>query len=41
MGNQHIIGMGLFALNIVVWFIVAMMVWKSRRVDTYVYEDQR
>jgi hypothetical protein len=41
MGNQRILGMGLIALNIVVWFIAAMMVWKSRHVDTYVYEDQR
>ena len=41
MDNQRILGFGLIAINIVVWFIVVMLVWKNRRVNTYVYEDQR
>lgn len=41
MNNKHIIGIFLISLNIAVWLIVAMMVWKSRRVDDYVYSADR
>lgn len=41
MNNKRILGISLIALNIVVWLVVAMMVWKSRHVNQYLYDNQK
>jgi len=37
MNNKQILGIGLIGLNVSVLLIVAMIIWKSRKVDKYVY----
>lgn len=40
METKLILGISLFCLNIAVWFITGMMIWKNRKVDQYVYDEK-